>query len=175
MWGGSSAGLSPPTLTSVHLPWKVQGTFGNQGTESPGGPWGQGVAALRDRSLPSVPPLHPGGTVSPPSLAAKATSHLAPLLKCQNLDKLVIFLQSAKSQWIIHKTCSKGHILAFLFVCWPSFVLSLALISRDLFLQLARWVTCPRCGQSVLPLPFPAGWAAVGASVSALSPGPLLS
>lgn len=67
-----------------------------------------------------------------PSMGTASLSSL-PLLKCQNLVKPVIFLQSAKSLWTNHKTCSKGHILlVLLFVS----ALSLALISGDLFLQI---------------------------------------
>lgn len=81
------------------------------------------------------------GTSSLPSL---------PLLKCQNSDKPVIFLQSAKSLWTNHKTCSKGHIhLALLFVS----ALSLALISGDLFLQIWQDAFLG-CEQPVLPLSF---------------------
>ena len=148
---GSSTGRSPQG--SIHS-GRCKELLGTRARKA----LGAGVADPRDRSLPSVPSLRPGGTALLPNLAAKANSDLVPLLKCQNLDKLLIFLQSAKSQWINHKTCSKGHILlALLFVCWPSSALSPALISGDLFLQPAQWVTCPRCRPSVLPLPFTVG------------------
>lgn len=97
-------------------------------------------------------PLHPWGTASLPSL---------PLLKCQNWDKPEIFLQSAKSQWTNHKTCSKGHILpALLFV--PA--LSLALISGDLSLQIRR-DACLGCEQPVLPLSWAVAHLALPASL----------
>lgn len=60
------------------------------------------------------------------------------------------------------ETCSKGHILlALLFVS----VLSLALISGDLFLQIRR-DPCPGCEQSVLPLPFAVGLLALSVPAS---------
>lgn len=126
--------LRPPGRCKEHL--------GTRASRAPGVPV---VSAL-------CPP--PRGTALLPSLAARATSDLVPLPKCWNSDNLVIFLQSAKSQWNNHKTCSKGHILwAVLFVCWPSSELSPALISGDLFLQPARWFPARAVGSPCCPCP----------------------
>lgn len=110
---GSSTGLS--LQGSIH-PGKVQGAFGNQGSGSPGdGGWLPPKTGL----CPQHPLSMRRGTAL---LSHGCQSHfdLMPLLKCQTLAKLIIFLQSAKSQGISHKACSKGHILLdLLFVCWP--------------------------------------------------------
>lgn len=106
-------------------------------------PLGQRVAVRWDRSQSL---LHPRGTASLTNAAAQATPDLVPLLKCRNSDKLVIFLQSAKSQWISHKPCSKGHILPAL-ICVLAVICAVpALISGDLLLWLGWWDACPRSG-----------------------------